>query len=270
MKIRVYLTLFSAFVAVSFLDAQPVNLAANGSFEILAADPTGPGEMADAIKWTNCNGQVAFPYGTPDLFSNAGSGGTQWPNTFAGTVVPQSGNALAGFITSNFFVADFREYATYHLEAAMVPGQAYNVSFWLTNGSANWYGGRGSNNIGVALTLASPVQIQHEPLSSVVPQLELTTIIHHTAWQQYTFTFTPTQPFQFLTIGNFRNDAATSIGTFTPGSGVAYYFLDNVEVIPAAPLPVETLNLHQVDNESALELEWSLPQSTVGDELMLE
>jgi hypothetical protein len=169
-----------------------------------------------------------------------------------------------------FFVPDFREYSTYHLESPIIPGETYTVSFWLTNGSANWYGARGSNNIGVAFTMAEPVQVQHEPLLSITPQLELTTIIHHTFWQQYTFTFSAAQPFEFITIGNFRNDASTSIGTFTSGTGVAYYFLDNVEVVPVTPLAAEVLDLHQVQDVPQMELAWSLSDAAIGDRFLLE
>jgi hypothetical protein len=270
MKKEMLSYLICSCFALSVAVAQVPNLAANGNFEAFGAHPTGPGQLALATKWTNCNGQVAFPFGTPDLFTNSGTGGTQWPNTFAGTVVPQSGDALAGFITSNFFVPDFREYCTYQLESPIVPGETYTVSFWLTNGSANWYGARGSNNIGLAFTSAPPVQIQHEPMLSITPQLELTTIIHHTFWQRYSFTFSAAQPFEFITIGNFRNDANTSIGTFTSGSGVAYYFLDNVEVVQVAPLAAEVLDLHQVLDLPKMELAWSMPEAAIGDQFVLE
>ncbi len=270
MKTRVLFCLFCACLVAAGSFGQGVNLIANGDFENIGSHPIGPGELDNSIKWANCNGNTAFPYGTPDLFTAGGSGGAQWPNTFAGTVVPQSGTVLAGFITSNFFVPDFREYVSYHLEGPMIPGETYTVSFWLTNGSANWYGGRGSNNIGAAFTLASPAQALHEPLLSVVPQLELTSIIHQIDWQQYTFTFSPSQPFEHLTIGNFRDDANTSIGTFTSGAGVAYYFIDNGTVTAVAPLPVAILDLHQIDNHAKMELAWTLPQSIVGDALQLE
>lgn len=151
----------------------------------------------------------------------------------------------------------------------MIAGQAYTVSFWLTNGSGNWYGARGSNNIGVGLTLAPPVQVQHEPLS-IVPQIEITSIVHHTTWQRYSFTFTPGQPFQYITIGNFRNDASTSIGVFTSGNGVAYYFLDNVEVVPVAPLAAETVHLHQLESDQEMKLTWHIPDDAAGDVFSLE
>jgi hypothetical protein len=248
----------------------PTNLLGNGDFEVIVGQPDGWGRLDRSFNWHNCNGQhTAFPYGTPDFFTSGGSGGSQWPNTFAGTIVPQSGNALAGFITSNFFVPNFREYASYRMEAPMTPGQTYAISFWLSNGTGNWYGSRGSNNIGVALTLGEPVQITNEPIA-IVPQFEMTSIVHHTFWQQYTYIYTPAQPYEYITIGNFRNDASTSIGTFTTGNGVAYYFLDNVAVSPVAPLPAEAVRLEQIPNEAAMELGWIQAEDAAGDQFVLE
>jgi hypothetical protein len=265
--IYIYLALFMTTLLSIQLEAQ--NLLGNGDFELVSSPPSAQGQLARAIAWRNCNGQTAFPYATPDLFTEAATGGLQWPNTFAGTVAPQSGNALAGFITSNFFVPDFREYVCYPLSAPMLVGQTYTVSFWLTNGSGNWYGARGSNNIGVAFTIGAPVQIQHEPLP-VIPQIEMTSIIHNTVWTKYTFTFLAGTAYNHITIGNFRNDLATSTAVFTSGNGVAYYFIDNVEVRQSLPLPAENLQLQQLENDDLMSLNWHLPENATGDEIALE
>ena len=252
------------------LHAQPTNLVGNGSFESLTSQPGNSGELHRSFRWTNGNGFSAFPYGTPDLFSAAATApNVQWPNTFAGTVVPHHGDALAGFITTNFFVPDFREYCIYQLEGPMIPGQAYNFSFWLTNGSANWYGCRGSNNIGAAFTIGAPVQLNHEPLS-ITPQIEITSITHSTSWVQFSFTFTPALPYTHLTMGNFRNDASTSVGVFTTGNGLSYYFLDEVSLTPVAPLDGNIVRLEQVETPDQLELTWSVAPDATPANYILE
>lgn len=241
---------------ISFALAQhPVNHCQNGDFESVSGFPNNPGQISNALGWLNPNGQTAWPYATPDLFHSSGSNGMQWPNTYAGTVVPQSGNSLSGLITYNFFYPDTREYIYYVLETPLVPGLAYNVSFWINNGSGNWYGGRGTNNLGIAFTSVQPSQIQREPIA-LVPQVEITSVVHHTTWVQYSFTFTPTQAYTYMTIGNFRNDAATSNTTFTSGNALAYYFLDNVAVQEANPLPVASLNLERQDEAEHMTLVW--------------
>lgn len=260
-------TLTIGFPAVS---AQPANLVGNGSFESLLSQPMNAGELYRSFRWTNDNGFTAFPYGTPDLFTAAaGNPSVQWPNTFAGTVVPHQGDALAGFITTNFFVPDFREYCTYELEGPMTPGQAYNFTFWLTNGSANWYGCRGSNNIGAAFTIGAPTQANHEPLA-IHPQIEITSIFHSTSWVQFSFTFTPALPYTHITMGNFRDDASTSIGVFTTGNGVSYYFVDEVSLVPVAPLDGAVARLQQVPSEDQLELAWEIPADAHPATYLLE
>lgn len=269
MKTRIYLYLVLCMSTMLSMQLKAQNLLGNGDFELLSAHPNAQGQLSRAISWRNCNGQVAFPYATPDLFTDAATGGLSWPNTCMGTVAPQSGNALAGFITSNFFVPDFREYVCYPLSAPMIVGQTYTVSFWLSNGSGNWYGARGSNNIGVAFTLGAPTQIQHEPLP-IIPQIEMTSIIHNTAWTKYSFVFLAGTPYNHITIGNFRNDLATNIAVFTSGNGVAYYFIDNVEVRLSLPLPAENLQLQQLESDDKMSFTWHLPETAKGDEIALE
>ena len=266
-----YLTLILLLAFLPFVGfSQLANLVSNGDFETSSTFPTGAGQLANSVGWSNLNGHTGWPYGTPDYFHGSGTGGTAWPNTYAGDIVPQSGNSLSGFITNNFFSPDFREYISYDLANDMVVGETYTISFWLSNGTANWYAARGSNNIGVALTVDQPTQIQHEPLSSIVPQLEITTIVHHTVWQQYSFTFSPTVAYRHMTIGNFRDDLNTSFATFTSGNGIAFYFIDNVNVAEAGVLNAEAIELAQAENDEALELTWEMPNDAEGSMFMLE
>lgn len=266
--------LFTLVLLLSFLPfigfSQMANLVGNGDFETSSTFPTGAGQLANSIGWSNLNGFTGWPYGTPDYFHGSGTGGTAWPNTYAGDIVPQSGNSLSGFITNNFFSPDFREYISYDLESDMEVGETYTISFWLSNGSSNWYAGRGSNNIGIAFTMNQPSQIQHEALTSIEPQLEITTVVHHTVWQQYSFTFSPTAAFRYMTIGNFRNDLSTTYATFTSGNGIAFYFIDNVNVSEAGVLNAEAIALTQLENDEALVLRWEMPSNADGSTFMLE
>lgn len=71
---------------------------------------------------------------------------------------------------------------------------------------------------------------------NVVPQVEITNLSGNTSWVQYTFTVSPTANWQYLTIGNFRNDALntpTSTYSITTGAPSVYanYFFDDIEVL---------------------------------------
>lgn len=245
-----------ALLLTGLVSAQ--NLVPNPGFESPTSLPDTIGQLLRAEYWSNLNGGNDWPFATPDYFHTNGSGGTKLPNTYFGDVSPMEGSGCVGFITSNLFQPNFREYVSVQLTAPLTPGTPYTISFYLTNGSANHYGARGSDNIGLAFTMGSPSQTQREvvPLN---PQAEITTITHHTAWTQYTFTVTPSQPFTHLTIGNFRTDANTTTQIFTGGYALSYYFLDMVNVSPMAPLPADQLSLQQVLDPEAVVLEWTIP-----------
>jgi Secretion system C-terminal sorting domain len=250
--------------------AQGGNLIGNGDFETVAPFPSAQGQISNALGWNNCNGSTTWPYGSPDLFHTSGSGTVQLPNTIAGTVAPYHGSAAAGFITSNGVVPNFREYLSYPLTAPLVVGQTYTLEFYLTNGTGNYYGNRGSDGIGAAFTTSQPTQVTHEPLP-LVPQAEITTITHHSDWRRYSFTFTATQPFQHVTFGNFRNDAATHWATFVPAlNNIAYYFIDLASVMLSTPLNGEVVKLRRTDKEDAIELAWHKPADADGDQFILE
>lgn len=245
-----------ALLLTGLVSAQ--NLVPNPGFESATVLPDTIGQLLRAQNWSNLNGGSDWPFATPDYFHVNGSGGTQLPNTYFGDVNPLEGNGCVGFITSNLFQPNFREYVSVELTLPVTPGTPYTISFYITNGSGNYYGARGSDNIGVALTMGAPTQTQREvvPLN---PQAEITAVTHHTNWTQYTFTVTPTQPFTHMTIGNFRTDANTTTQIYTGGYALAYYFLDLVNVSPMQPLPADQLNLQQVLDQEAVVLEWTIP-----------
>jgi hypothetical protein len=140
----------------------------------------------------------------------------------------------------------------------MVVGQPYTVSFWTSNGT-NPYSGWGCNNLGVAFTMAPLAQTCGAPITGVTPQLEITTIVYSSTWQLRIFTFTPTQPFQYMCIGNFHNDAGTAAAQMSATGGMgAYYFLDDVSVQSATPLPIELLIFDAWAGEHrTVELAWA-------------
>ncbi len=267
---RITLLLIALFMfPVVYTVAQNPNLVGNGGFETISGFPTAQGELYRAAGWSNCNGGTTWPNGSPDLFNVNGMGTVKLPNTVAGTVAAPDGDGIAGFITSNGVVPNFREYLSYRLDAPLEPGETYILEFSLSNGTANWYGKRGSNGIGAAFTMAQPVQLIHDVLP-ITPQIEITSIVYHTDWRTYTFSYTATQPFQYLTIGNFRTDLTTNFTNFTGVNDIAYYFLDVVRVTKQTTLPAETLELHQIASAEEMDLTWHLPADADGDQYVLE
>lgn len=259
--------------ALSALAVDGQNLVSNGSFETYSALPTGFAQLCKATGWTSTSGActLAPGCGHPDFMHTAGGAGVQAPNTTFGTTMPHTGNAMIGFTPWYLVgVTNFREYPRITLSAPLVPGQSYTVSFWTTNGT-NPYSGWGINNLGVAFTMAPVSQSCGAPITGVVPQLEIPTIVHSTTWQLRSFTFTPAQPFQYMTIGNFHNDAGTTAAQMSPTGGMgAYYFLDDVSVTANVLLPIELLSFIASCQGDAALLEWSTASESGNDLFTIE
>ena len=262
---------FSLFllIATAGVFGQATNLIPNGGFEAFFNPPAGEGDIYEAVGWSNLNGGTVYPNATPDYFHTAGTNGTQVPNTYAGDITPLEGNGAAGFITYNFFVPNFREYIGIPLNTTTTPGSTYNVSFWLSNSQGNSYGSQGTNNIGAAFTIGAPVQNVNQPLS-LVPQVEITSITYHNGWVNYSMTFVATDNYDYMTIGNFRNDANTQRSTFNSGFNLAYYFIDMISVTEVTPLPIEGLSLNRTSETQGIELEWRLPDHNTDGEWFLD
>jgi hypothetical protein len=229
MKTRLILTaLFSFFVGIT--GARSQNLLANGDFEIYSALPSGHGQFYLASGWGNVNNNLTFgfPYASPDYHHLQGS-----VPPGQGSIIPFSGAGQMGFATYSPGSPDFREYITAQLVSPLIIGQSYQISFYLTNG----YGGGSlhfTNNVGVHFSKTPLTQITHEPIA-VNPQLEFASVISNiNQWQQYVFNFNPTDAFSYITIGNFRNDANTTITSNSSNSFGAYYFIDKIEVAPSS------------------------------------
>lgn len=263
-----FFTLF-LLTALTGIFAQAQNMVPNPGFETYFNLPSGEGDIYEAVGWANLNGGTVYPNATPDYFHSGGTNGTATPATYAGDVMPYEGNALAGFITYNFFVPNFREYIGIPLNTEVQVGKSYQVTFWLSNSQGTSYGSQGTNNIGLAFTNGAPVQTVNQPIN-LIPQIELNQTTYHNNWVQYSFIFTPTSNFDFLTIGNFRNDANTTRSTFATGFNLAYYFLDMISVQEMSALPIEDLYLAQTGETSGIELEWRFPANGVDGEWVLE
>ncbi len=245
------------------------NVVPNPSFESYINAPSSEGDIYEAVGYDNLNGGTAYPNATPDYFHINGTGDAQLPNTYAGTVAPLDGQGVAGFITYNFFVPNYREYLGVALNNNLEIGKDYSVSFWMTNSSGNHYASMGSNNIGVAFFNGQPSQNVSAPIL-VNPQVEISTVTHTTSWTQYSFTFTATSNFDYMVIGNFRDDANTQRAVFTTGYSMAYYFIDMLDVQEVNPLAIDGLDLYRGGMEDGIDLQWNFPSDRMNGEWYLE
>lgn len=206
----------------------------NGHFEWYNALSTGINNISNTYFWSNPTGA------SPDYLNvNFLDPNIDIPNNAYATGTPAySGNGYAGFTTFFAPVANFREYVQNTLTCPLVVGQGYRINFYTINAN---HSARSTNNIGAYLSATPLASLTTTALTSLAPQLNYTTAItYSTSWTQITGTVTGNNQ-QYMTIGNFSNDANTSIVNSTSPNGItfggvyAYYFIDNISITPLTP-----------------------------------
>lgn len=218
---------------IAVLQPKAQNLVTNSSFETVTAEPYYGCEITNATGWLNpsnggCPNNGA---GTPDLFSTFSTGQAVLPNSFMGTLNAHTGNRCTGIVTYHQQITNYREYLQTRLSCPLVVGQPYTISFW-TNGATSPQYIYHTNNLGVYFSVSTVSQTGYNIIPGLVPQIEETTVVANNTWTFYTYTFTPTQPYEYLCIANFRTDANTQVQTFGTNRPYAYYFLDDISVTP--------------------------------------
>lgn len=253
--------LYLIILSILTIQVNSQNLVGNAGFDTSATNPTSYAQICYPTGWNSPSGYcaVAVGHGSPDYYKSGGLGGAGTPVTFWATVSPHNGAGMAGFATYYPSYLNFREYVSTHLKTPLIPGTTYEVSFWLTNG-ITWLNGMATNNIGVTFT-TSPLTQPAAGYIVATPQVEYTEVLWDTLWHQLSFIFTATDASEYMTIGNFRTDAATTIVTKKvvpyPTSSAAYYYIDDVVVQPYLALPLTLLSFNGNATPAGNVLKWT-------------
>lgn len=229
--------LLLAALSSSLLFAQSApELVADPSFELCSKPPVGEGDVAVLKHWKNANpNSPRYPNGSPDYMHLEGSEAAKLPKSFWGVTKPYDGNAVAGLTLLSDATPNFREYLTTQLAAPLEVGKSYKVTFHLSSGEAKQISKYAADGFGVAFTRAKPEQIQYQVLSSIRPQYEMNEPFFDTGWRAFTFVFEADQPYEYLTLGCFRNDKGVTQNNIITGKpitrvGMSYVFVDGVSV----------------------------------------
>ncbi len=202
----------------------------NGHFEWTASTFNGNGNITDAQYFSNPN------TATPEYCNSQASGGPSVPvNTYATNTPAHSGNAYGGFGALNQSLANSREYIQNKLKCTLIPGQLYNVSFFVI---ASDKSKKVTNNIGAFLS-TSQISNSTQAVLPFAPQINQTSVIpYSTSWSLINGTITGANE-QFITIGNFFTDVNTTTNNSTsPNANInydPYYFVDDISVTPIPP-----------------------------------
>lgn len=256
------------------------NLVPNPSFEQHSGCPNNWGQINLANSWTTPSS------GSPDYFDSCSTVPEfDVPLNIQGYSAAHTGNAYAGIITWSDTITYSSplvvEYVQAQLTAPLVAGQCYRVSFWTscTEGTASLSQGDpivvGMSSLISAYLSATPPSSPGFGVLPIAgpPQITSPVTIDDTSqWTLVTGIFTAQGGEQYITIGNWNmgvygNGPPHSNGPFEPCT--AYYFVDDVEVIPIPQVnlgaddwicPGETITLNADPN--ATSFVWSTGEIT--------
>ncbi len=238
-----------SFISSSILFGQ--NLVVNGSFENVSTIPNNPGQLNYAIGWTEFRD-------TPDLYSALSpSPSMQVPNVAGGYQQPFHGDNYVGFFAYHT-TSNGREYLGTTLSSPLVVGKNYSISMYVSLAAidSNIFMTLAVSNIGAVFTntlysFANPYPIlnnAHAYSLSVIGDTSAT-------WVNIQGTFVADSAYQFLAIGNFFNDANTTVVNYFPLSpfNYSYYFVDSVSVheIPLTGIAEQTKHLINISPNPA-------------------
>jgi hypothetical protein len=160
------------------------------------------------------------------------------PIGIKGSELPHSGNTFIGIRTYSIAETQQREYIQAELTAPTLPGTDYIISCWVSAGdSLESF----SNNLGFLLS-TDAISSSSNLVLELSPTSNSAEIISNTdGWVLYSDTVNLTEAFQYITVGNFFDDDATSLSTnpaanTQPGNYGAYYFIDDLtlEQVPVS------------------------------------
>lgn len=242
------------FSAVVILYGQ--NLAPNSDFETYTACPTTIAEVSQVSPW------IRPTTGTSDYFNacwTSGAVNVSVPNNFVGSQAAYSGNAYMGLISYSAPSGtpnNYREYLQVALSSPLTAGTNYNVELYYTLADNSQYS---SDGLGFYFSTTAISSGTSAPLTAYTPQVSNPSgslLSSKTTWKKVSGSFVASGGEQYLTIGNFNNDAGTVTGSVAGTIEIAYFYIDAVSVTPSA-LPVEMISFSCTSINGKNSLQWS-------------
>lgn len=209
------------------------NLVPNWSFETYTSCPTSSGQLTLSIGWTN-----PVQCTSPDYY-NSCSTVTGVPKAGGlGFQYAKTGNAYAGLWCYETNFPDIREYGQIQLISPLQLGKCYYIGFYtnLSNWSRLACNSQGAYISTNSFSTTCPTNILN--YTSQIKSFNNQIIKDTLNWHLISGIFQSGGNEQFITIGNFNNNATTDSVTYNPSNGYgSYYYFDDVFVIPIDSMP---------------------------------
>lgn len=230
------------FIFPTVISAQ--NLVPNGSFENFGVCPgsysLNSGEFR-VDSWRSIN------TGSPDYFNTCSEGEAAVPYNWAGVSDPYEGDGYAGIYTWMSLSKDYREYLHCTLQAPLIRDSLYRVEFRYKLSS---YSKFCIDRIGLLLSDSIKTFPHDRPLGidPTVTFVKDSALTPETGiWELAVAEYRAKGNEQYLTIGNFSDNAATEAYRirFRPAqqpmlAQSAYYYIDDVKVVPMFSITPKT------------------------------
>lgn len=222
----------------SFSRGHAQNLVYNGSFEIYDSCPTSLGQIYYSNNWFQpyaVNGNVT-EFSSSDYFNSCSSIVNSFQNS-QGHQIPLNGNAYAGVICFGPGLDSYREYIETKLISTLKNNYIYCVEFYVSLADTSSYS---MNRVGVYFSADSMLLNHTIPAStppfllSYKPQVENDSAIilnDKANWVKISGSIVAQGGERYITLGNFYDNASTTMQTETGNASYAYYYVDDVSVI---------------------------------------
>lgn len=248
-RIKAGALLLMLWTGIGCVHAQ--NLLPNPSFEIQTGCPTAPGNFTIVGSWRI----LASHTGSPDYFHVCGNSTFGVPTNVFGSQLARTGSAYIGFVT-HFGSGNFREYLQVTLPTTLTAGLSYTASAYLSLSDGS---GWATDGFGFHFSTTSITGTGASTPIPFVPQVANPTGNYINSWVNWlpvTGSFVATAGLQYLTIGNFKTDAATGVQVQASGWSWNYTYLDDISVTPTVILSADMGPLSGVAEAAGARLDW--------------
>lgn len=154
------------------------------------------------------------------------------PIGIKGSQLPRTGNVMAGVWLYTIDGLNQRQYVQSWFDEPLVPGNHYAVEFYVSLADSMEYY---IDSLGAYLSVNPPLSFDDSPLD-VTPQVLSDGFMDNSSgWTLVRDTIFADGAYEFITIGNFKDDSSTNLESNPLHSGAvstygAYYFIDDVSV----------------------------------------
>ncbi len=190
------------------------------------------------------------------------------PGNLGGNQIARTGVSYGGLFTFSGNVwnppGGYREYIQVQLTSPLTAGTTYNIGFYYSLGEVSQ---KASNRLGMYVSNGAIGASIIGPLTAYTPQLEVPGVMTNSSgWTLLSGLYTATGGENYITIGNFYNDANTTLTVNAGGwANRAYYYIDDVVVEAVSTLPIELLSFISACNKGVTTLKWQTASEINND-----